>query len=840
MRWHKTLLSSFLFAWPLVAQATLSVTPSGVSNPVRAGQAIYYAVQKYVNLSGTATLVSPTDSAVTGCPAAIDQGFQIFDVTKNRYAEVSAGVSTNRLELLVSSTSSLAASSGSVLVAMARVTNGSTSKFVPIASVNGLSCYSGATCYKAGQSDISGKTSQNHYYAVPFSSSGTILGFYLADVCSDAYNQLSSTVLTGCEVSADPSYTANPSSGSLSLPESVPAASSSPISLEILITEINPSANTAPTAAARETLTTQIYTVVNPPQMSACNVAANGNLYYPGDTKIYIDTTAFSMTGCSGNSTLAAMGSAPYSTLIGVANSLPTDPDVTASFRTNNTIVDETSSGGFGQLGGFTNATSVSDHQYNMSFLMRNAAGLLAPPPGVTDINTNVASWAASDSQNCLIPGVQTSAINGLIAENRCFIATSAFGRDPDSRPVALLREFRDQWLEKSLGGRALVRTYYRYSPRIAEVMDGAPILRLVALKLLVPAEIVAWTFVRLPMVATFLLTLGIGLILIGVLRTRRGMTLTLVLLLLAQLQNAARAEPSSYTEEMKALLDPKESSEGYTQREREKISSADESNFIQSVQPHLENKEGAEGYSQKLRETLPQGEGAASRPSVTAKTSAEEKPLEPRYAGDIHFAGGVRYSVFASRAVSGGNNNFQPLYLDTYVPEVAFFGEWQPFHSEWFGNLGLIASFGISVFRGNGIYDVSGLVNPLSGSAFPDASRTKMILNLVPVTFGVIYRFNLLRLLRPYVAASGVAYGMLETRDDGIAAKRSFGFGTLLEGGISLLLDWFEPGKAWDAYASSGIRHTYLTAEYAILAPLYGDLRYSNSGFQAGLAFEF
>ena len=58
-----------------------------------------------------------------------------------------------------------------------------------------------------------------------------------------------------------------------------------------------------------------------------------------------------------------------------------------------------------------------------------------------------------------------------------CFIATAAYG-GPQAPQVETLRAFRDRLLMKSAPGRALVRLYYKYSPRMAEYIKGRPALR--------------------------------------------------------------------------------------------------------------------------------------------------------------------------------------------------------------------------------------------------------------------------------------------------------------------------------------------------------------------------
>lgn len=59
----------------------------------------------------------------------------------------------------------------------------------------------------------------------------------------------------------------------------------------------------------------------------------------------------------------------------------------------------------------------------------------------------------------------------------RCFIATLALG---DSPQTFALRQFRDLYLRRTRWGRAIVGTYYRYSPIACEALEARPHLLVV------------------------------------------------------------------------------------------------------------------------------------------------------------------------------------------------------------------------------------------------------------------------------------------------------------------------------------------------------------------------
>jgi len=68
-----------------------------------------------------------------------------------------------------------------------------------------------------------------------------------------------------------------------------------------------------------------------------------------------------------------------------------------------------------------------------------------------------------------------------------CFIATAAYGSYLDGH-VETLRDFRDQYLVTNPVGSALVSTYYKLSPPVAEFIDDHPALKPVVRVGLLPA----------------------------------------------------------------------------------------------------------------------------------------------------------------------------------------------------------------------------------------------------------------------------------------------------------------------------------------------------------------
>ena len=96
-----------------------------------------------------------------------------------------------------------------------------------------------------------------------------------------------------------------------------------------------------------------------------------------------------------------------------------------------------------------------------------------------------------------------------------CFIATAAYGSALEPHVVAL-RQFRDEYLRRSVLGRAFIRFYYRYSPPVAAVIARHGSLRSLVRALLTPVVLA----IEYPRTAAILALLVPGLLLAG----RRGL----------------------------------------------------------------------------------------------------------------------------------------------------------------------------------------------------------------------------------------------------------------------------------------------------------------------------
>ncbi len=104
--------------------------------------------------------------------------------------------------------------------------------------------------------------------------------------------------------------------------------------------------------------------------------------------------------------------------------------------------------------------------------------------------------------------GYPTAIFSGTIpTTDECFIATAAFG-SKFTWPVALLRNFRDQYLLTNTLGTAFVRFYYQYSPPIADFIATSQPLKMLVRVMLAPVIAIVYTMYHPILMAAMLVLL--------------------------------------------------------------------------------------------------------------------------------------------------------------------------------------------------------------------------------------------------------------------------------------------------------------------------------------------
>jgi hypothetical protein len=201
------------------------------------------------------------------------------------------------------------------------------------------------------------------------------------------------------------------------------------------------------------------------PTATSCP-APEANYYFPGDGEIYVRSDFLPKGTSSGGAPITHL------VVVGGLGSI----DETTSPTINNAIQGRpTAHAGTQVVQGFTNTTNGADNAHVVAFALRDAAGQLS-----------------NSFTNCKITGVQSSAVNAFLTSSKCFIATAAY-QSADVAPVMMLREFRDQVLDRFWLGREFIQWYYSWSPGAAEWLLAHPQFRYPVLIALVPVELLAW-----------------------------------------------------------------------------------------------------------------------------------------------------------------------------------------------------------------------------------------------------------------------------------------------------------------------------------------------------------
>lgn len=243
--------------------------------------------------------------------------------------------------------------------------------------------------------------------------------------------------------------------------------------------------------------------------------------------------------------------------------------------------------------------------------------------------------------------------------------------------------------------------------------------------------------------------------------------------------------------------------------------------------------------YSEQLKSSLPPTPEGGAIEAVNAGRSE----LHAKREGEIHNAAGIRIGASLTRSITATASgiqgaNFSDVYGNGYEPDVTFFYEYQPWHSEWYGNLGFMASLGIGYYGGAGVFAVA-LKNP-NGVPFGSTSHVQTQFFDVPTIVGLDYRFNLFKYFSPFVSAGPAAIGFYETRNDGGPSHTALSYGVYTGAGVSILMDWMSKVASWDLYSEHGIQHYYLTVEYDNISTFAGAVSFQVSGAFAGFTFEF
>ena len=122
---------------------------------------------------------------------------------------------------------------------------------------------------------------------------------------------------------------------------------------------------------------------------------------------------------------------------------------------------------------------------------------------GIINYFTKTSDFPAAGAQSgfCTSP----EPVVGLLDDKHCFIATAAWGSDM-APEVQSFRDFRNKYLLPFAWGQKFVKTYYKYSPKYANMIAGNETAKTVVRSLLWPLLL----FARMSVAFGFWISLAI------------------------------------------------------------------------------------------------------------------------------------------------------------------------------------------------------------------------------------------------------------------------------------------------------------------------------------------
>lgn len=498
----------------------------------------------------------------------------------------------------------------------------------------------------------------------------------------------------------------------------------------------------------------------------------------------------------------------------------------------------------------------------------------------VVDAAGNVGYYsAAADDTDCSVAGdtlcrrVTPSEVVGVLSNTNCFIATAAYGgRDKDAtfgREVAVLRDFRDQYLLNTALGRAFVRAYYIASPPLALAIIDQPAIRAVVRGLLAPfvlfAELAMNRGLWIAALASIVVLLIASAILIWILRKNRPRPRHLVIAFAIGLGTfsispVARAEDTTATAneldkaiEAETAPEPEYPYPGAKDAEF-KIKTANET-AAPSIQkkpkrrnarlgtprPKAVTEDGeyiyaTSGETDEVHRGKPDKvkfsgqEGRTPPQTITA----EGEYLYPIEHSEFTGAAGVRIGVMAPPNISNPDNrlSFKDIYGSDPVPAIMF--EYEYPLTRAIGRVGIKFETGFIVRQGQGHFK--------SAARVTETADERFTFVMIPLQASVMYRFQFAdaQWIVPFVEGGANYSGIVELRDDNKSPRVGGSPALIAGGGVSLLLDWIDQRAISQLDADYGINHVWATAQYRQIQGLKKDLDISSNLISVGVTFDY
>ena len=384
----------------------------------------------------------------------------------------------------------------------------------------------------------------------------------------------------------------------------------------------------------------------------------------------------------------------------------------------------------------------------------------------------------SSPADVCAVP----SEVVGLLDDKSCFISTAAFGSDMATE-VQTFRNFRDHFLLRSDLGRLFVKTYYKYSPPLANIISESEILKFIARLFLYPLYFFSLISLKWGYLEALFILVGLIVLISRFKKIIFSKKINFIWIFLIF---------GFYAHDSSAQL-----------RETKKTRHVGAAQGLTRI-----DKDGNYIYKTDIsntRETSHFKIGGAGHPEVTTDiTSPDGSQVE---------------SV-----------TFDDVYPNASA--LAFEYSYEYFMIKHGGKIGGHLSAGFQVAQGKGR-----LVNDPSQESFETFTFLTM-----PINVGLVYRFEYTdrQILVPYVVGGGSVMILAEKREDRSKVNAIGGFGFFAAGGGLLNLTAFDRDMASDLAAEYDIKNLWLSAEFKYLNVTNDAFIYDSGYVQAGFGFDF
>jgi hypothetical protein len=413
----------------------------------------------------------------------------------------------------------------------------------------------------------------------------------------------------------------------------------------------------------------------------------------------------------------------------------------------------------------------------------------------------------------------------GLLEDQRCFIATAAFG-NPNDKQVVTLRRFRDQVLLNTKWGEKFVNWYYSWSPAVAKWVSSHNWLRAITRGIL-------WPFV-------WFIDLAQAQEIPDQIVEESAESAN------DELDSTLEAQISSEIEKETSLddfVDPPLDS-AIDKREDGKTDTNNEQNATEYFEEDHDLNQVAEPTETKKLWPNPEAFIESSKEIRSGKKKIQH-PLEDRGLLKINVDGSYDYAVYGEarkKTLSFTAYNLPSLkitgpfgsYLDFYgktVPVIVSGGqEWLIF-PEISHNLSLCLSGGLGSVIGNGV-----LVN----AGVPSEERYSLY--TIPLSADFVYRLDYIKnqWVAPFLIGGAGYLGLVELRDDSNSIR--FAGAPFVETGAGLLVSLMriDPKAMFILKRDYELTDIWLNFQAKAIKSLKSDIDFEDLVVGAGLVLDF